>query len=179
MKTTSFKDEFSSMKVTSGKATGCPKLTLFLWILAGIVITGCAGAIGVAMYSTLTATPPPPPTAASTQQLHDYQLRVRHEEARQGKIETELKHDIDSTEKRIAKVNSDIKKGDVKTLAVDKKRLEAEIAVLKGDKKDLIKVASEISKDKKIEQKLIDEAKANSNPEKKKKLRRRLRVAAA
>jgi hypothetical protein len=185
-----FKDEFSKMSVTSSRnSTGCPKLTLFLWVAASLVTASVFGLIGWATITTISAVPTPPLSAASTQRLHDYEERLRHDEAKQARLTKDVKTDIALTQGLVAKVKDAVDAGDVAQLKKNKAALFDELSTLRTDETTLKAANALVKKDVLAEQEEIDSVKqeiaqqqqvANKGGSKKKETRgRRLRVAGA
>ena len=181
-----FKDEFAKMSVTSSQnSAGCPKLTLFLWVAATVVTASVFGLISWATITTITATPAPPLSAASTQRLHDYQERLRHDEAALLRVEKDITSDIALTQGLVAKVKDAVKMGDTAEVARNKEALSDELSTLRTDETTLKAATAKKDKDARAEQDLIDSAKEEIRQQQQKQAgkgahrRRRLRAARA
>ena len=157
-------DEFEKMDTVLDRSKiGCPRATLALWVIAGIVALGCACLVGWALVSTVLEKPPPPPSAANTAQLHMYQEKVKLDIEKEKLIIAEVKEDIAMTKGDVKDTETDQKSGDAAEITEDKANLSQDASELKKDKQNLLEIAKEVAEDKAKEQAAIDELKAKDD----------------
>jgi ribosomal protein L18 len=150
-------DEFEKMDTVLDRSKiGCPKATLVLWVIAGVVAISCACIVGWALVSTVMEKPPPAPSAANTAQLHMYQQKVKEDMEKEKLIVAEVQQDIVTTKGDVSNTKSDKATGNEVAVDADKQNLEQDAVELKKDKANLIEIANEVKNDQAKEQAAID-----------------------